>query len=150
MRNIVTWITLLLIGSLFLAVGLLTAADPPIDAPDELLIKNEGYKKRKKPAVFFTHKKHAEEYKNVKDEKIACTECHHEYDKDKKNLWKEGDPVKRCATNDCHDPLKKAGKKHKLQIAYHKNCKDCHRDLRKAGKSKDAPYKKCAKCMKTT
>lgn len=145
-----TWTALLLMGLLFLAVGLLTAADLPTDAPDSLLIKNEGYKKRKRPSVFFTHKKHTEEYKNVNDQRIACTECHHDYDKDKINLWKEGETVKRCATTDCHDALKKVGKKHKLQIAYHRNCKDCHKKLRKAGKSEVAPYKKCAECMKTT
>jgi len=113
----------------FVAVGALTAAD----VPDEVTIENEGYKKDKKGAVKLSHKKHSTEYK------VACTECHHEY-KDSKNIWKEGNPVKKCG--ECHDSLKKEGKGKKLQNAYHRNCKNCHKAL----EGKKAPFKKCNDC----
>jgi len=122
-------------GLLFLTVGILTAADVP--EPDEVLIQNLGYKKDKKGPVLLTHKKHIVDYK------IACTECHHDY-QDGKNVWKDEDPVKRCSA--CHDPLKKQGKAMKLNSSYHKNCKSCHKEICKADKTKHAPYKKCTKC----
>ncbi len=122
----------LLTGMLFLAAGILVAAD----VPDQILIENQGYKKNKKGPVKFTHKKHHEVYK------LACTECHHHY-VNGKNVWKQGDPVKKC--NACHDPLKKKGKAPKLQNAFHKNCKSCHKKMTKAGK-KSGPFKKCNQC----
>ena len=90
-------IVVALTGIVFLTVGALTAAD----VPDEILIQNEGYKKDKKGPVKLGHKKHSVEYK------IACNECHHEY-KDCKNVWKDGQPVKKCSA--CHNPKKKDGK----------------------------------------
>ncbi len=120
-----------LTGIVFLTVGALTAAD----VPDEILIQNEGYKKDKKGPVKLTHKKHTTDYK------VACNECHHEY-KDGKNIWKEGQPVKKCS--ECHNPKKKQGDVMKLQNAYHKNCKNCHKAAVKEGKK--APYKKCNDC----
>jgi hypothetical protein len=114
-----------------------------------VMIENEGYKKDKSGPVKFQHRKHEIKYLNLEDKNIPCTECHHEY-KDGKNIWKEGDPVKKCGAEDCHDPLKKKDKKnHKLQIAYHKNCKACHKAIVKAGKKKpkQAPYRKCSLCM---
>jgi hypothetical protein len=123
----------LLTAMMFFAVGVLPAAD----VPDKVKIENEGYKKDKKGPVKLSHKKHAQEYK------LGCTECHHEY-KDGKNVWKEGDPVKKCSA--CHDPENKKGNADKLQNAYHKNCKNCHKDMVKEGKAKDAPFKKCNDC----
>jgi len=119
-------------GLLFLTVGALTAAD----VPEDIMIDCQGYKADKKGPVKFTHKKHSADYK------VACTECHHDY-KDGKNVWKEGDPVKKCS--ECHNPLKKQGKAMKLKNAYHKNCKNCHKALAKAGK-KTGPFKKCNEC----
>jgi hypothetical protein len=134
MKNkLLTLVLVALTGCIFLAVGALTAAD----VPDEVSISNDGYKKDKKGPVKLSHKKHHADYK------VACTDCHHDYQKGK-NVWKEGDPVKKCG--DCHNPKKKQGKVPKLQNAYHKNCKNCHKDLVKAGKSKKAPYKKCNDC----
>jgi len=130
-RRTLNLILVALFGVVFVTVGVLTAAD----VPDEVIIKNEGYKSDKKGPVKLTHKKHAVDYK------IACNECHHEY-KDGKNVWKEGDPVKKCST--CHDPNKKQGDVMKLQNAFHKNCKDCHKEASKEGK--EAPYKKCNDC----
>ncbi len=125
-----------LVGLMFLGVGVLTAADQPAP-PDEIKIENAGYKDDKKGGVTLTHKKHAV------DHKVACTECHHEY-KDKKNVWKEGDKVKKCS--ECHSPLEKQGEALKLNLAYHKNCKDCHKELIEKDPSKKAPFKKCNDC----
>lgn len=131
-KKLLTVLLVALTGLLFLAVGVLVAAD----VPDEVIIQNTGYKQDKKGAVHFSHKKHHADYK------VACTECHHNYENGK-NVWKEGDPVKPC--KDCHDPLKAQGNVPKLQNAFHKNCKNCHRDLAKAGK-KSGPFKKCNDC----
>ena len=130
-KKFFTMLCLLFAGLIFLTVGALTAAD----VPDEISIENKGYKKDKKPAVKLHHKKHSVEYK------AACTDCHHEY-KDGKNVWKEGEPVKKCSA--CHDPKKK-GEAMKLQNAYHKNCKACHKKLNDDAK---APFKKCTGCHK--
>jgi len=132
-RKLLSFLMIALTGLVFLTVGVLTAAD----VPDEVTIENEGYKKDKKGPVKLSHKKHSVEYK------VACTDCHHDI-QDGKNVWKEGDPVKKCS--ECHNPLKKQGKVMKLNIAYHKNCKNCHKALIKEGKSKDAPFKKCNQC----
>jgi predicted aldo/keto reductase-like oxidoreductase len=130
-RGIVSLILVALTGLLFITVGALTATD----VPDDVAIENEGYKKDKKGPVKLSHKKHSAEYK------VACTECHHDY-QDGKNVWKEGKPVKKCSA--CHNPLKKEGKVGKLQLSYHKNCKDCHKAVAKEGKK--APFKKCKEC----
>jgi hypothetical protein len=107
------------------------------DVPDNIMIQNEGYKTNKKGPVPLSHKKHSVDYK------VACTECHHDY-QDGKNVWKEGQPVKKCV--DCHDPLAKKGNTDKLQNAFHKNCKNCHKELAKADPGKEVPYKKCNDC----
>ncbi len=120
---------------IFLSVGFLIAAD----VPDEVTIENEGYKKDKKGPVKLTHKKHHD----AKGHNVACTECHHTY-KDGKNIWKEGDPVKKCS--ECHNPLKKEGNVKKLQNAYHRNCKTCHKAYIKEHPDSKAPYRKCTKC----
>jgi class III cytochrome C family protein len=131
-RKFLSLLLVVFTGLLFLTVGALTAAD----VPDEVNIENQGYKSNKKGPVKLSHKKHSADYK------IACADCHHDY-KDGKNVWKEGDPVKKCG--DCHDPKKKQGKTMKLKNAYHKNCKNCHKDLGKAGKP-TGPFKKCNDC----
>jgi hypothetical protein len=128
-KKILSVLVVVLTGLLFLAVGALTAAE----VPDEVCISEKGYKADKKGPVKLSHKKHSTDYK------AACADCHHEY-KDGKNVWKEGDPVKKCSA--CHDPLAKKGNVDKLQVAYHKNCKDCH----KQDTSKKAPFKKCNDC----
>ena len=76
-----------------------------------------------KSPVEFTHKKHAV------DHKIQCTECHHVF-KDKKNVWKEGDKVQKCA--ECHkSPKQNEGEMLSLYNAFHKNCRDCHKEAKK-------------------
>jgi hypothetical protein len=105
--------------------------------PDEIVIKNEGYKSDKKSPVTLSHQDHIDNYE------VACTECHHDY-QDGKNVWKEGDPVMKCV--ECHSPLKSEDKAKKLKLAFHKNCKSCHKKLSKDGIAKEAPYKKCNDC----
>lgn len=111
--------------------------DRPFKAPEEIIIENKGDEKERKGPVRFSHLAHADNYD------VACTECHHDY-QDGKNVWKEGDPVKKCI--ECHSPLKSEDKIKKLQLAFHNNCKNCHKDLAKEGKTEGAPYKKCGDC----
>ena len=113
---------------LFVAVGILTAAD----VPETVVIDSKGYKQDKKGPVTLNHKKHIEEYD------VACDECHHVYS-DGKNVWKEGDEVKKCDA--CHNPEKSEGNVKKLQTAFHTNCKNCHKEV-----DENAPYKKCNDC----
>jgi len=82
----------------------------------------------------FSHKKHAEDYK------IACTDCHHVY-KEKKNVWKVGDPVQKC--EGCHNIVDLTKKKDPMSLyaAFHNNCVGCHKTHMKA-------YKKEAKAAK--
>ena len=136
-KKLLTLVIVAFTGLLFLTVGALIAAD----VPDKITIENKGYKKDKKGPVELTHKKHH----NPKPggHEVACTECHHDY-KDGKNVWKEGNPVKKCS--ECHNPLKKEGKVKKLQNAYHRNCKNCHKAYVKDHPDSKAPYKKCTKC----
>ena len=124
---------IVLAGLVFLAVGALTAAD----VPDEILIENEGYKRDMKGPVKLSHNKHATEYG------VACTDCHHVYEGGK-NVWQEGQPVKKCM--ECHDPQQTEGDVKKLMTAFHNNCKDCH----KQHEDKNAPYKKCNDCHEKT
>ena len=131
-----TLLTVILAGLLFVIVGTLTAAEKQ-SVPEEIVIENESYKSDRKRPVRFSHLDHSESYD------VACTECHHDY-QDGKNVWKEGDPVKKCFV--CHNPLKSEEKVKNLKLAFHRNCKNCHKDLAKKGISKDAPYRKCNDC----
>lgn len=123
------------LGMVFLGAGMLTAQECA-DAPDEVVINHDGYDADKKGPVKLSHKKHTEEYG------AACTDCHHVFE-DGKNVWKEGDPVQKCA--ECHDYNESQGNAKKLQLAFHMNCKDCHKEAFKEGK-KDAPFRKCNDC----
>jgi len=132
-KETLTFALVAFMALIFLAVGALTAAD----IPDQAKIDNKGYKSDKKGPVNLSHKKHATDYK------VKCADCHHDY-KDGKNVWKDGDPVKKCVA--CHDPEEKKGNADKAQLAYHKNCQGCHKEL----KGKEAPSKKCADCHQET
>ncbi|MEE4355907.1 MAG: cytochrome c3 family protein [Desulfococcaceae bacterium] len=112
----------------------------------------------KKGIVQFSHKKHAEEYKNGENRKITCGECHH--DKDGKALadLKDGDNVQKCF--ECHNkPGEIKGKNAKDMSdrqkreyhanAMHDNCIDCHKAYNKKNKTKDAPQT-CSKCHPKT
>lgn len=122
-------------GFILLSAGIITADEQ--EPPEEVVLDGKAYKTDRRGPVNFTHLNHAEDYE------VACNLCHHEY-KDGKNVWEEGDPVKKCAA--CHDPNKNQGNIKKLSIAYHKNCKACHQNLAKTGETKDAPYRKCSDC----
>jgi len=141
-KRILTTYISLLVGVVFLTVGILSAADVATTTTktaggatitNDLTINNKGYKNVIKGPVVFHHLKHSQDYK------AACTDCHHEY-KDSKNIWKEGAAVKTCVS--CHDPEKTQDKVMKLQTAYHTNCKECHK---KSGKD-TAPSIKCNDC----
>jgi hypothetical protein len=142
-------------GVAFLSFSALTEADdswkkkPQQEVKDDIKIENKGYKKDRYNGVKLSHKKHQDEYTNKDKKKIACSECHHVYE-DSKNVWKDDNYVQKCV--ECHNPLKsdpKNKKNKKLQLAFHNNCKKCHKDVVKAGlkKEKEAPSKKCIKCM---
>jgi hypothetical protein len=139
-------IVAVLVGGVFLAVGYTVAMSGEI--PATITVKDPAFTTLKKTPVPFSHEKH------FKDMNIACTDCHHIF-KDGKNVWKEGDPVKKCS--ECHKPVateknsltfcKKAypaGKAPGLKCAYHMNCIACHKKAKEAGK-KRAPTE-CSKC----
>jgi hypothetical protein len=69
-KNLVAGFILIVSALVFLVVGMPTAAD----VADIIVIDNKGYDQDRRGPVKFTHKKHAEDYK------VACNECHHEYE----------------------------------------------------------------------
>ncbi len=103
---------------------------------NDFKINNQDYEKKKKGPVYFTHRKHAYDYK------ILCWECHHEFDEGK-NIWSPWEGTGKCV--DCHDPREKIDNMPNLQKAYHLNCKNCHSAMAREGKE-TGPYKKCAGC----
>ena len=119
--------------SLVAGIDILVATDAP-----EVIILGDGFDFTMKPAVTFSHKKHAVDYK------LACTDCHHIF-KNGENVFKEGDPAQKCL--DCHDPTESKGNVMKLMLAFHKNCMDCHKELEKVGKNA-GPTEKCDDCHK--
>lgn len=96
-----------------------------------ITIDSKGFAKKKKTPVVFPHSKHKE---------LKCTRCHHEY-KDGKNVWKEGQEVKKCDA--CHKD-KAQGKVVKLKKAFHNLCIKCHKTFKKE-KKKTGPTS-CSKC----
>ncbi|MBW1981720.1 MAG: cytochrome c3 family protein [Deltaproteobacteria bacterium] len=140
---IVLAIAAFLSGAVFLSLS--GAADAP-KVPDVISLKSTLWTTHTKSAVEFHHKNHIEKYK------IACTECHHHYEGGK-NVWKEGDPVKKC--QDCHNEPTVKGemklppdkKKLNLKLAFHNNCIGCHKKLKKEDRKKYAKIPTtCAKC----
>lgn len=124
---------------LFMLAGTLTVAEEEQSVPDDIVIENEGYETDRKGPVNFSHLSHIEDYG------VSCEDCHHDY-KEGKNVWEEGDPVKKCIS--CHSPLESKDNVKKLSIAFHKNCKTCHKKAVAEGISADAPYKSCYHCHK--
>lgn len=130
--------------ALFLGLMLFLLSMSPIspcageeqEMPEEIVISNKVYKPDRKGPVWFSHSEHTENYA------AACDACHHEYEEGK-NVWAEGQPVRKCFT--CHDPSKSKGKVKKLNIAFHKSCKGCHKKLAAEGGT-DAPYRQCTDC----
>jgi hypothetical protein len=121
------------------ASGILSGDSGPKADPENLnliLLNNQGYKKKRKGPVEFTHKKHVYQYR------LFCWDCHHDY-KDGQNVWVPWGETKRC--NQCHDPKSKEHNKIMLQKAFHYQCKGCHKDLAKK-KMKTGAYRKCGGC----
>ena len=121
------------------ASGILSGDSGPKADPRNLnliLLNNQGYKKKRKGPVEFTHKKHVYQYR------LFCWDCHHDY-KDGQNVWVPWGETKRC--NQCHDPKSKEHNKIMLQKAFHYQCKGCHKDLAKK-KMKTGAYRKCGGC----
>ncbi|MBN1226750.1 MAG: cytochrome c3 family protein [Deltaproteobacteria bacterium] len=126
-KYLILVIILIVGGILYLPVRAVMAAD----VPDTIKMESKVYPKHTKSIVTFPHKKHAV------DKKIACTECHHVFE-DGKNVWKEGDEVKKCDA--CHSETKKpsdlkVSKAENIKrfhyTAIHANCRGCHSDLKK-------------------
>ena len=129
--------TLLVLTAVALSVVFLFAvvyATP--QAADVMTMDSKVYKKHKKTLVNFSHKKHNVDYK------IGCTDCHHIY-KEGKNVWKEGDAVKKCS--ECHNPVKEEAEGLALKKAFHDNCKKCHKEAELNG-NMNAPTMKCTGC----
>jgi hypothetical protein len=108
------------------------------EAPDTMTMESKLFPKHRMSLITFTHKRHNVDYK------IACDNCHHVY-KEGKNVWKEGDEVKKCDA--CHTEAKaprakkgepKLSKAEKIKKYYysaiHENCAGCHKELKKAAK----------------
>lgn len=123
-------LSLILTVAVACAVTLVYAAT---EAPKEDIVINstDVFPKKMKGDVIFSHTKHKD---------LKCTDCHHVF-KDGKNVWKEGDEVRKCSA--CHKK-KKEGKVDKLKNAFHKQCMDCHKKLKKE-KKKTGPIS-CSKC----
>jgi hypothetical protein len=140
-KSLLLTLGVLALGTLFMVSGALAG-----DVPETFTMHSKIYKKAKKIHQSFTHKKHATDYK------IACTDCHHEY-KDGKNVWKEGQEVKKCEA--CHTDPKKPKKPKDKELtkeqkiashywAIHENCVGCHKELKKA--QKPTGPTSCTKC----
>jgi hypothetical protein len=88
------WITLVFMGWQTATVDAEPAKVEGVSSGDEakadsnkldlILLNNQGYKKKRKGPVEFTHKKHVYEYK------VFCWNCHHDY-KDGQNVWVPGE-----------------------------------------------------------
>ncbi len=121
-------------------------AQPEI--PDELVFHSELWPKKLYGDPKLTHRKHATEYE------IQCVKCHHHLYEDEKNVWQEGQEVRKCEA--CHTgvktgrALKKASpeeQKFSLFRAFHDRCKGCHKELKKEPGSDRAPAPvKCLEC----
>jgi hypothetical protein len=112
------------VAAFVLAGGAFAAKTKSGEAAAVLKIENaKTFGTLTKAPVTFAHTKHNVEYK------VACDKCHHVF-KDKKQEWKEGDRVQKCA--ECHkSPKENDGEMLSLYNAYHKNCRDCHKDMKK-------------------
>jgi hypothetical protein len=127
-----------LLTALILSVALLTVftlayAATKVPDKDVVIESKDVFTAPKKTPVTFSHEKH---------KGATCTDCHHEM-KDGKNVWQEGQEVKKCSA--CHK-LKAQDKVVKLEAAYHEKCAGCHKKMKDAGK-KNGPLKaQCVKC----
>ena len=113
-----------LAGLSLMALGLLGAVTGPATEPAaDSVLRMPVRGAREKPLVAFSHRRHAER-------RIACTQCHHVY-QGQRNVWRQGQPVKRCP--ECHGFYPK-GEQPDLKNALHLQCKGCHLKLRQQGR----------------
>lgn len=92
---------------------------------------------RQKPPVTFSHRVHEER-------RVACACCHHEY-QGRRNVWKQGQPVKKCQS--CHG-LSPRARRPDLKNALHRQCKGCHLKLGQQGR-RAGPIE-CRDCHRKT
>jgi len=132
-KRLLTVLAVVVLMGSFVLLGFSGAAEQK--AAQVMTTQDSLWKDHTKVPVTFTHKKHATEYGG------KCTDCHHVF-KDGKNVFKEGDEVKKC--HDCHnEPTIKGEKKLppdkqklNLKLAFHNNCQGCHKELKKKDKAK--------------
>jgi len=134
-------LVMMFLAALLATVPALAEVCTPEKAPESITMNHAVFKTHKKPLVTFNHKKHHEDYH------LACTVCHHVI-KDGKNIWKQGDPVKKCT--ECHQGTKAKGKMPKAEKikgyyynAIHENCVGCHKAEKKKGKKAPTACKDC-------
>ncbi|OGP75632.1 MAG: hypothetical protein A2Y80_07010 [Deltaproteobacteria bacterium RBG_13_58_19] len=101
------------------ALGALEARLGPTEPPKASFLVIDTGKPRQKPPVWFSHQRHEEK-------RVACERCHHEY-QGKRNIWRQGQPVKKCQA--CHG-LAPQARRPDLKNALHRQCKGCHLQLR--------------------
>jgi hypothetical protein len=99
---------------LFWGLAAWSAVGPHTPPPDGFL-SLAGPGRGQKPPVWFSHAQHPKP-------RVACEQCHHDY-QGRRNLWREGQPVKKCA--ECHD-LRPQPRQLDLKTAFHRQCKGCH------------------------
>uniref|UniRef100_A0A7V4G7Y7 Class III cytochrome C domain-containing protein n=1 Tax=Desulfobacca acetoxidans TaxID=60893 RepID=A0A7V4G7Y7_9BACT len=95
-------------------------ATGPQTPPPESLLSLFGPGRGEKPPVVFSHERHPKP-------RLACEQCHHDY-QGRRNLWREGQPVKKCSA--CHG-LRPQARRLDLKTAFHRQCKGCHLALRR-------------------
>jgi hypothetical protein len=138
------WLSLIMVAMFVCTAAWAVSAADKQQAPDTITIQATLWPQVTKGPVTLSHKKHAEEYK------APCTECHHDI-KDGKNVWKEGDAVKKC--QECHtEPTVQMEKKLppdqqklNLKLAFHNNCQECHKKYKKDHADSKAPVT-CSGC----
>jgi hypothetical protein len=121
----------LLVGIAALAAFTLAYAATKMPEQDLVIDTKDVFKEKKKASVAFSHTKH---------KAVKCTDCHHEY-KDGKNVWQEGQEVKKCGA--CHK-LEAQDKVVKLEKAFHDQCQNCHKKFKK--EKKPTGPTACGKC----
>jgi len=116
------WVAGLLVGML----GVLgaKAGVPLTEPPAESFLRIPLRKPAEKPPVWFSHRLHEKR-------QVACRQCHHDYDEGRRNLWQQGQPVKKC--NACHGLFPQA-RRPDLKNAFHRQCKGCHLKWRQQGR----------------
>ena len=136
------------IGCLLLSIALIAAftfgyAATKMPEQDITIYSTEVIKEPKKGPVTFPHVKH---------KALKCIDCHHEY-KDGKNVWLEGQEVKKCQA--CHSreapvsrKLETEGKVVKIDTVFHDQCVKCHKKMKE--EKKPSGPTACTKCHPKT